>query len=177
MNVVSQRYARALIDALPSEHAEVGLKQLRQLGDILDAEADARKLLMNPAVPPENRARFIEKLAVALGLEKAVRNLFALLVERRRLAILGEIAVAYQKLLDERTGIIRVRVTSTTPLGVSEQGQLRERLERSTGKRIIMELDEDPEIIGGLIVRIGSTVMDASLRQQLAGFGQRLLAD
>jgi len=177
MNVVSQRYAKALIDALPPDNAETGLAQLRQLSAILLREPDARKLLMNPAVPPENRERFIETLGEALQLEKPVQKMFALLVERRRLKVLDEVGEAYQGLLDERVGIIRVQVSSAGPLSETEKTEIRDRLEKSTGKQIVMEADQDESLIGGLVVRIGSTVMDASLRQQLAGFEQRLRAD
>lgn len=177
MHVVSQRYARALIDALPADRAESGLDQLRQLRDILDREPDARRLLMNPAVPPETRARFISKLSSVLDLDRVVRNLFSLLVERRRLDVLSEIVSASRKLLDDRRGILRVHVTSTAPLGHADEAEIRRRLEDSTGKEIAMEIDQDPSIIGGLVVRVGSTVFDASLRQRLAGFGRRLHAD
>ena len=177
MNVVSRRYARALIDALPTDRAGSGLIQLRQLSEILSSEPDARKLLMNPGVPPENRERLIARLGIAMELEKPVQKLFSLLVERRRLEVLDEVADACEQLLDERVGIVRVQVTSTGSFSEAEQRELRRRLEESTGKQIVMEVDQDPSIIGGLVVRIGGTVMDASLRQQLAGFEQQLRAD
>jgi len=177
MNVVSKRYAKALLDALSPEKAEAGLSQLRQLSDMLAREPDMRKLLEQPAFPPDRRESFLGSIADALDLEAPVRKLFSMLVDRRRIAILNEIVEACQAQLDERTGTLRVKVTSAGPLGEAEKSEITERLGRSTGKRVVMEVDHDASIIGGLVVRVGSTVMDASLRQQLASFQRRLLAD
>lgn len=131
---------------------------------------------MNPAVPELRREQFIQVLSEALGFEPPVRRLFALLVERRRLELLSEVSAAYRDLLDERTGTIRVEVSSAHVLGTAEQQELKTRLETSTGKRVVMNLRQDRQLLGGIVVRMGSTVFDASLRQQLAGVRRQLNA-
>ena len=83
---------------------------------------------------------------------------------------------AYRNLLDERKGIARAVVTAASPLSESEQRAIAARLEKSLGQRIVMDVREDPALIGGLVVRIGSTVYDGSVLQQLSGFKERLLA-
>jgi F-type H+-transporting ATPase subunit delta len=176
MNVVSKRYARALAEALPPDEAPAGLANLRQLSDIVGREPGARKLLLNPVVPRAGRERFIAKLAVCLDLAPAVSNIFSLLVERRRLGLLGEVGDAFEALLDERTGTLRVVVTAAAPLEANRRADIAARLEQATGKRIVMRVREDPSILGGIVVRVGSTVMDASLGQRLRRFGQQLLA-
>ena len=99
-----------------------------------------------------------------------------MIVERRRLNILNDLIDNYQKMLDERNGIVRALVTSAAPLSEAEQRDIALRLEKSLGQRVVMDVREDPTLIGGLVVRIGSTVYDGSLRQHLEGFKERLLA-
>lgn len=174
MHVVSKRYAKALADILPADQAQVGMDGLRRLSFVLDTEPDVRKLLMNPAVRQERREAFMTRLSAALDLESPVYRLFLLLVERRRLNILAEVVDAYQALLDERTGTLRVQVTTAVALDPAAQRTLSAGLEKSTGKRVVMEVADDPAILGGLVVQVGGTVMDASLRQQLASVRQVL---
>ena len=175
MTVVASRYARALIDSLAPDHMVAGLDQLRGFQQVLEVQ-DARKLLMNPVIPAERREAFIGELARSLGFDARVRKLLGLIVERRRLAVLDDIIEAYQKLLDERTGIVRAMVTAATPLSESDCAAIAKRLEKATGKRVEMAVEQDPSLIGGVVVRIGSTVYDGSVRQQLHGFKDRLLA-
>jgi F-type H+-transporting ATPase subunit delta len=177
MDIVARRYARALLDALPEDRAEAGLRQLLELRGLMSREPGARKLLLNPAVPAADRTAFIGRLAGALGLDEPVRRVFAMLVERRRLGILSDMAENFQSLLDERTGTVRVRVTTALPLDADRERELRERLGRSTGKTIVMEVFDDPSLIGGIVIRLGGTVMDASLRQRLRSVETQLLAE
>lgn len=177
MNVVSRRYARALIEVLPSHRVEAGLDSLLLVSETLASHPDALELLRNPAVPANHRDVFIQALCQALALDPPVEKLFALLVERRRLNVLTEVAEAYRDLLDRRTGTLRVEVASAGPLGEIEQRSLKARLESSTGKRVVMNVREDPDILGGIVVRTGSTVFDASLRQQLDSVRRQLNAD
>jgi F-type H+-transporting ATPase subunit delta len=177
MDIVARRYARALLDALPEDRAEAGLRQLLELRGLMSREPGARKLLLNPAVPAADRTAFIGRLAGALGLDEPVRRVCAMLVERRRLGILSHMAENLQSLLDERTGPVRVRVTTALPLDADRERELRERLGRSTGKTIVMEVFDDPSLIGGIVIRLGGTVMDASLRQRLRSVETQLLAE
>jgi F-type H+-transporting ATPase subunit delta len=177
MDIVARRYARALLDALPEDRAEAGLGQLLELRGLMSREPGARKLLLNPAVPAADRTAFIGRLAGALGLDEPVRRVFAMLVERRRLGILPDMAENFLSLLDERTGTVRVRVTTALPLDADRERELRERLGRSTGKTIVMEVFDDPSLIGGIVIRLGGTVMDASLRQRLRSVETQLLAE
>ena len=87
------------------------------------------------------------------------------------------IGEAYQKLLDERLGIIRARVTAAYSLNHSEQQELTVRLEQATGKQIRMEVAVDPSLIGGVVAQVGSTIYDGSVRQQLEAFKTRLVEE
>jgi len=176
MNVVVQRYARALADSLPAERSEVGLDQLRHLSDILAREPGARQLLTNPAVSPDARQTFIGRLSGMLQLEPAVRNLLSMLVDRRRLGILEDLCASFEKLVDDRNGTLRVQVISAEEMPQVDLNRLAQRLGHSTGKRIVLSVDTDRSILGGIVVRIGGTVIDASVRQRLAGLQRELRA-
>lgn len=179
MIVVARRYALALIEALSAENTagpDDGLEQLGQILALLRSEPDARKLLVNPVIPPERRDRFVDEISRALGLDTRVGKLLRLIVERRRLDMLEDLIEAYRKLLDEKNHIVRAVVTSAKPLSEVQKQAVAEKLEKSLGQRVVMEVVEDPSLIGGLVVRVGSTIYDGSLLQHLAGFKQRLLA-
>jgi len=179
MTVVAGRYARALFEVLGGENTagpDAGLAQLGQIKLLLESEPDARKLLINPVVPPDQRRRFVDQISRALGLDARVSKLLHLIVERRRLEIVDGLIDAYRKMLDAKNGIVRAVVRSAGPLSEAQQQEVAEKLEKLLGQRVVMEVEEDPSLIGGLIVRVGSTVYDGSLLQQLAGFKERLMA-
>ena len=179
MTVVASRYARALIEALSGENTagpDAGLEQLGQIKLLLGNEPDARKLLINPVIPPDRRDSFVDEISRLLGLDARVAKLLRLIVERLRLEILDDLIDAYRKMLDEKNGIVRAVVRSAGPLSEAQQQEVAEKLEKSLGQRVVMEVEEDPSLIAGLIVRVGSTVYDGSLLQQLTGFKERLMA-
>ena len=125
----------------------------------------------------ERRRRLLKEIFDALNLERRVANFIGILVDRDRLPILEEIIKAYQKLLDERLGIVRARVTSAYLLDHSEQQRLAARLEQATGKQIRMEVTVDPSLIGGVVAQVGSTIYDGSVRHQLEAFKTRLVEE
>ena len=173
MSVAANRYARALIDVLYPEKAEIGQQQLQQFFSLLTDQPDARRLLENPAMAGDRRKRFLSDLSGALNLDPRVSNFIGILVDRDRLSILDEIIQTYQKFLDEKLGIVRARVTSAHSLDPGQQKELTARLEKATGKQIRMEVAADPSLIGGLVAQVGSTIYDGSVRQQLQAFRSR----
>jgi F-type H+-transporting ATPase subunit delta len=136
-----------------------------------------RQLFENPTIAAERRKEVFKVIADSLSYESYVRNFINLLIERNRLDLLADIIVAYQKLLDEKLGIVRARVTSAGPLDAAQQRDIAARLEQVTGKHVRVELSVDPALIGGVVARVGSTIYDGSIRQQLQVFKQRLIQD
>lgn len=177
MSVAANRYARALMDVLYPEKADAGLQQLQDFLSLLNDQQDARRFLENPTVAGERRKRLLKEIFGALNPDRRVANFIGILVDRDRLPILDEIVQAYQKLLDERLGIVRARVTSAYSLDPSEQQKLAARLEKATGKQIRMEIAVDPSLIGGVVAQVGSTIYDGSVRQQLHAFKTRLVEE
>jgi len=177
MSVAANRYAKALLDVLYPASAELGLEQLVKFSSLLSSEAQMRQLFENPTIAAERRKEVFKGIADSLSYESYVRNFINLLMERNRLDLLADIIVAYEKLLDEKLGIVRARVTSAGPLDAAQQRDIAARLEQVTGKHVRVELSVDPTLIGGVVARVGSTIYDGSIRQQLQVFKQRLIQD
>lgn len=177
MSVAANRYARALMDVLYPQDAEPGLLQLQSFRALLEEQPDARRLLENPTLARERRKHFLKEIATALGFDRRVANFIDILIDRNRLSLLEEIVTAYQKLLDERMGIVRAVVTTARPLDPAQQGELAAKLEQVTGRRVRMEVAVDPSLIGGVVAQVGSTIYDGSVRHQLQAFKSRLIEE
>jgi len=177
MSVAANRYAKALLDVLYPASAELGLEQLVKFSSILSTETHMRQLFENPTVAADRRKAIFKGIADSLAYEAHVRNFLNLLIERNRLDLLSDIVSAYQKLLDEKLGIVRAQVTSASPLDAAQQRNIATKLEQVTGKQVRVELSVDPALIGGVVARVGSTIYDGSIRQQLQVFKQRLIQD
>jgi F-type H+-transporting ATPase subunit delta len=177
MSVAANRYAKALLDVLYPASAELGLEQLVKFSSLLSSQPQMRQLFENPTIAAQRRKEVFKGIADSLSYESYVRNFINLLIERNRLDLLADIIVAYQKLLDENLGIVRARITSAGPLDAAQQRDIAARLEQVTGKHVRVELSVDPALIGGVVARVGSTIYDGSIRQQLQVFKQRLIQD
>ncbi len=164
---IAHRYARALLD--------IGLERrnFEQLGRELDRvaglfeSADLRELFRNPKFRKEARKKVLTDLLRRVMVSPVCRNFLLLLVDRNRIAYLPEIAAAFHEQADEHAGRLRARVTVARRLSEPEAARLRTVLQKVTGRQVLVEQSEDPEIIGGVIARIGGRIYDGSVRTQL----------
>lgn len=167
----ARRYAEALLQIATSEKAvdefAASFERLRQA---LDAET--LRALRNPGVPVRSRRAAID--AATAGEPKAIRSLLGLLLERERIALFPQIAVAFGDLVERRAGIVKGRITTATELSSSERAELVGRLERSSGKKIRATFAVDASLIGGAKVQIGDRLIDSSLKAQLAELEREL---
>ena len=177
MSVAANRYAKALIDALYPAKAEAGRDQLVRLNAILDEKPEARRLFENPTVPADRRKAFLKEIADALGFSFEIRNFVGILIDRNRLDLLDEITKVYGRFLDDKSGIVRADVTTAQPLDSTAQRELIASLEKVTGKQVRMQVSVDPALLGGVVARVGSTIYDSSLLQQLKSFKARLVQE
>lgn len=174
MSVAARRYAKALLDVLYPAKAEMGLQQLTSFSSTLAQNADARLVFENPTVSPERRKDLLNKVGDALKLDAPIRNFIALLIDRNRLDTLDEIVATYSGLLDEKLGIVQAHVTSALALDSTQQSEVVAKLQELTGKKVKMEVSIDPELIGGIVAKVGSTIYDGSIRAQLQTFRESL---
>jgi len=177
MSVAANRYAKALMDVLYPDNAEAGFEQLQRFARVLRDVPDAARILENPTISADRRKALVTEITKTLTVHAAVRNFLDLLVERDRLNLINEIIPAYERLMDDRLGVVRANVMSARQLDDAERQQLTEKLQKVTGKKVRMEIAVDPALIGGVVARIGGTIYDGSLRRQLQSFKQRLIEE
>jgi F-type H+-transporting ATPase subunit delta len=178
LSVVATRYAKALADVTTSAAAglrpEDALRELRAFESTLAGSRELENALTTPAVPGSRKRAVVERIAGLLKISGIARNFLFVLIDHRRIALLGAILHSFDLIVDERLGFARAEVSSPRELTETQRGAINAQLERLTGKRIRMRLAVDAELIGGVVARIGSTVYDGSVRGQLQTLGQRL---
>src|SRR5438874_1126261 len=156
------------VENLPALRAQLRA-DLRATAEREFEEPRLRPLVLSPVIDAGARLRTARGVAEALGLSPTVRNLIGLLAERDRLEILADLARWYDTLLDDELGRVRVAIRSATALSAVERNELIELARRLTDRQEILAATElDSELIGGVVLDIGGTVYDGSLRTQLA---------
>jgi F-type H+-transporting ATPase subunit delta len=175
---VASRYARALVDVVLAPASQLDPDRVREdLRSFELALAESTELanaLESPAVTRSRKRAVIARLGQSLGISRVANNFLFVLIDHRRMAELSGIIAAFEKLVDERLGILQVEVTSAQQLKQPQQDDLVQQLVAMTGKKIVLDLRTDPDLLGGLVVRLGSTVYDGSVQGQLEALGREL---
>ena len=175
---VARRYAAALADvAIEQKNADAVKSGLASFLEIFFQAADLRNLLESPGIEPEAKRRVIGAIAQRMDLDTAVRNFIYLIVDHRRTEILREIEVAFRSELNARLGIAHAEVVSARELSDAEKKELTSALELRTGKKIEATFREDKRLLGGTMVRVGSTIYDGSVREKLQRLRAQLEAE
>ncbi|MBW4037926.1 MAG: ATP synthase F1 subunit delta [Acidobacteria bacterium] len=170
MPVVDLRYARALSAVISDQHLDpIAIKsQLDSFIEVLDANPELRKVLEDPSIPEAQKFAVLNKIQLTLGSDSVVRNFIAVLVHNHRLQDLGGIVADYSRLRDEQLSVAEATVVSARPVDQANRDLLEQRICTITGsQRLQVTYSEDQSLIGGLIVTVGSTVYDGSVRTQL----------
>jgi F-type H+-transporting ATPase subunit delta len=175
LSAVAERYAAALADvAVDRKNSETIKRNLAAFVEAFSSVADLRNALESPALNAEVKRKVIAEVSGKMGLDVAVRNFIYLVVDHRRTEILPEIELAFLSELNERLGIVDAEVTSAHELNDDEKRQLSSVLEQRTGKKVEARFQIDSALLGGAIVRLGSTIYDGSVRDQLKRLREQL---
>jgi F-type H+-transporting ATPase subunit delta len=178
LRTVTSQYAAALADvALASGQADALRQEVRAFADLAAESADLRNFLASPAIAREAKHGLVEKLVARMGGSTALRNFMFVLVDHDRTTFTGEIAREFETALLARMGIAQASVTSASELSAPQKQRLSAALEGVTEKKIEARYSVDPALVGGLVVRIGSTIYDGSVRAQLDRLGARLTGE
>src|SRR5215469_11262891 len=169
MATVASTYARAFADVVFDARLDAAkaVAGLRQIVSLFGESAELRRVWENPAVPVEQKRRLLDVIVQREGIEKPVRNLVAVLMDHRRLPFLPRIVEQLEKELDARLGLAEAQISSARPLGEAEKRSLEAQLSKTTGKKIRATYGLDASLLGGAVVRIGSTIYDGSVKGQL----------
>jgi F-type H+-transporting ATPase subunit delta len=164
----ARRYARALL-ALAREESRVAevRAELRRFGALLAEHPALRDVLLQPLHPVAERRAVLNALSERLGTSPLLRNFQAYLVAQRRLVAWDAIEDEYGRLADAEAGLSKARVRSASPLSAAQRERLQRALERQSGRRITLEVEVDPALVGGAVAQLGDTLFDGSLRTQL----------
>jgi len=172
-SATARRYARALFAAASGQDAVDAIaEELAGLHASFDDEA-TRAIVLSPEVPAGVRRRALEKLTGHSHL--LLRNLVQVLLERRREAVLPELKPAFQELVRAARGELSGVIETAKPLGEAELAQIRRVVEGIYRKPIELSVLVNPDLIGGVQVRVGNTLFDGSLRSALVELNERLL--
>jgi F-type H+-transporting ATPase subunit delta len=169
MASVAATYARAFADVVFSAHLDAGraVAGLRQISTLLEQSAELRRVWENPAVPADQKRKLLDVIAQRDGMDRQVRNLIAVLIDHRRLLFLPRIVEQLGKELDSRMGFAEAQISSARELGDAEKRTLEARIAQVTGRKVRAQYGLDPSLLGGAVVRIGSTIYDGSVKGQL----------
>jgi F-type H+-transporting ATPase subunit delta len=172
---VAQRYATALVDlALENKQQAVVQEELQALSELMQQVPELRAVFANPAINKHQKEHVLQSLLEKTKPSQFTGNLLRLLLKNERLHDLDEIYAAYVQELDNRLGITTAEVATARPLTEDEGRRLQAQLEQLTGKQVRMQVRTDPELIGGVVARIGSEIYDGSIRTQLEHIRRQL---
>jgi len=169
MASIASTYARAFADVVLSAHldADRSIAELRTIAGLLAESAELRRVWENPAVPAEQKRRLLDVVAERDGISKQVRNLIAVLIDQRRVHFLEPIIGQLEKELDARLGFAEAQIISARELGEAEKHEFETQVEKLTGKKVRARYEQDATLLGGAVVRVGSTIYDGSVKGQL----------
>jgi F-type H+-transporting ATPase subunit delta len=179
MAAVDLRYARALSAVVSEQNLSIGdtQQQLNDFADTLAASAELREVLQNPSIPEPQKLRLLDAIAAKAGMGTTVRNFLALVARHERLHQLEEMIADFATLSDETSHITEAAVISAHPLDAGSRSLLEQQIAKlSGGQQIRATYTEDASLLGGAVVRIGSTVYDGSVRAQLQQLKAKLVA-
>lgn len=178
MSAFAAKYARALADVVLEEKLDP--KEIdRQLSDFESAwwqSADLREIFLDPAFATEQKISILDKLNVHLQMSAPVRNFIAILIHHGRMEAFGEVLSRYRREMDMRLDISVVKVTTARKLDDDERRAMAAKVAAMTGTEVRAAFAEDPALLGGAILRIGSTVYDGSVRGRLDRLKEELVS-
>jgi F-type H+-transporting ATPase subunit delta len=178
LKALAERYAGALVDvALENKQADQVKAELAAFAALVLESPELHSFLANPSIARSAKHSAIEAIVARMGASRTLRNYLFVIVDQRRAGMLIEIEQAFSRLLDARQGITQATVTSATELTAQERAELGVALAKLTGEKVQAQYTTDAALIGGAVVRIGSTIYDGSVRTQLERMRARMISE
>jgi F-type H+-transporting ATPase subunit delta len=178
MAMITLRYAHAFEQVVVANKldAAAALSQLRDFAGTFSGSADLREVLLDPSIPKEQKLGLLDAIGGKIGMFPQVRNFVAVITEHDRLHELNEIIAEYATAADEQSGIADAEITTALPLNDQDRVQLEAEVGKLAGGNVRAVYHQDATLLGGVIVKLGSTVYDGSVRGQLAQLKQTLIS-
>jgi F-type H+-transporting ATPase subunit delta len=178
MASVASSYARAFADVVLSAKLDANraIAELRTLAELLAESADLRRVWENPAIPAEQKRGLLDAIVQKDEISRPVRNLVAVLIDHRRVPFLMAITQQVEREINQRLGFAEAQITSARELGDVEKRALEAQIEKVTGKKVRAQYGQDASLLGGALVRVGSTIYDGSVKGQLEKIREALIS-
>jgi F-type H+-transporting ATPase subunit delta len=169
MPSVTTTYARAFADAVFDGHLDPQktLREAQALSALVTESRELREVWEAPSIPAEQKRAVLDAIAAREGTSQIVRNFVAVLIDHRRMHFLALIVKQFELELDRRMGFEEVAITTARDLGETERNALEGQIEKLTGKKVRAHYQRDPALLGGVMVKVGSTIYDGSVSGQL----------
>ena len=177
MAAVTSRYARAFVDAvfeLKLDSPKV-VQDLHAVLNVSNENPELQQIWENPSIPAEQKRNLLDAITARLGVVKYVRNFLAILIDHHRMVMLPEIVTQFEHELNERLGFAEAEITSSRELVDQQRRELELQISQMTGKRVLAKYAIDASLLGGAMVRVGSTIYDGSVRGQLQKMKEELV--
>jgi F-type H+-transporting ATPase subunit delta len=165
---IAKRYARAFFGIAREDGLyEKYYHELSLFSSIVNESNNLKELLINPVFDQAEKRAVVDALLQKIDISNVTANFLKLLVDKRRIGILPDIESCYRKLMDDVLRKIRVDVRTAFPLSAELSEKLQKRMEEFTGKKVEIEILEDASLLGGIVVGVGDTLYDGSIKTQL----------
>jgi F-type H+-transporting ATPase subunit delta len=172
---IARRYAKALlIIGKEDGQAETYGKELDGFAKMMAKEKELEQAICNPLYGASGRKKVLETVIGKVGISKIVSSFLLLLFDKGRFDFLSDINDFYQKLADELKGVLQASLVSASELSSETVEKIRTTLSKRTGKDIILQVEQDSSLIGGIVSRIGDLVLDGSIKSQLLNMRESL---
>jgi len=176
MASVTNTYARAFADAVFDGHRDPDktLREAQAIAELVAQSKDLREVWETPSITAEQKRAVLDAIVARQGISQIVRNFVAVLIDHRRIHFLGAIVKQFELELNQRLGFTEAEIISAHELNQSDRSVLEARVEKLTGKKVKARYTRDESILGGAVVKIGSTIYDGSVSGQLERIRQAL---
>jgi F-type H+-transporting ATPase subunit delta len=169
MASVTSTYARALADVVFDQHLDPGktLQEAQSLAQLVAGSQQLREVWEAPSIPAEQKRALLDAIVAREGISRSVRNFMAVLMDHRRLKFLEPIVEEFGQELNRRLGFTEAEIISARELDQTERSAIEAQVEKLTGQKVRARYAQDGSILGGAIVKLGSTIYDGSVTGQL----------
>lgn len=175
LQTVARRYAQALADVTIERREEREVQsELDQWAEMIEANPQLKEVFANPTVIYDHKRKVLEELVSRSRVRETTASFLRVLLKNQRISQLRDIAERYGYILDERAGVVAANVITARPIPEELKNSLHETLVAATGRKVRLSFTTDETIIGGLVARIGSTIFDGSVQNQLERLSENL---
>ena len=169
MASVINTYARAFADVVFDHKLDAGktLLEAQSLAQLVASSKELREVWETPSIPAEQKRRVLDAIVTREGISRPVRNFMAVLIDHRRVQFIEPIVKQFEQELNQRLGFTEAEITSARELSEPERHALEAQVEKLTGRKVRARYARDEAILGGVMVKVGSTIYDGSVKGQL----------